>query len=191
MTSLRARTAIPLLVTVLALSYVGTRFLGAVADTMTQTRENACRGMRPDPIPAALANQEAPEFKLPDSNGKTVSLRAQRGHPVLLNFWATWCPPCVEEMPAMEQLARSLENTDVRMLAVSVDEGWDVVRRFFAAGTKMGVLLDIDKAVAKSYGTEKYPETFLIDGQGRIRYYFINKRDWGKPEALACLESLR
>lgn len=91
----------------------------------------------------------------------------------------------------MEELARTVENSDIRMLAVSVDEGWDVVRKFFVAGTKMGVLLDIDKAVAKKYGTEKYPETFLIDASGRVRHYFINKRDWSKPEALACLESLR
>jgi hypothetical protein len=55
----------------------------------------------------------------------------------------------------------------------------------------MGVLLDISKEVPKKYGTEKYPETYLIDASGKVRHYFINKRDWSKPEALACLESLR
>jgi peroxiredoxin len=178
-------------VTTLGLGYVGARFLVGVAETMARTRTSACRGLQPDPVPAAFRNQDAPDFQLPDSTGKMVSLRSQRGHPVFVNFWATWCPPCVEEMPGMEQLARSLETSDVRMLAVSVDENWEVVRKFFAAGTRMGVLLDVDKAVSKRFGTEKYPETFLIDASGRIRHYFINKRDWSKPEALACLESLR
>jgi peroxiredoxin len=91
----------------------------------------------------------------------------------------------------MEELARSIQNTDVRMFAISVDENWELVRRFFAAGTKMGVLLDVSKEVPKKFGTEKYPETFLIDASGKVRHYFINKRDWSKPEALACLESLR
>jgi peroxiredoxin len=191
MISVKTRALIPALVTVVVLGYVGARFFVGVAETMTRTRENACRGLRPDPVPVAFQNQDAPEFLLPDATGKKVSLRAQRGHPVFLNFWATWCPPCVDEMPSMEQLARTVEQSDIRMLAVSVDEGWDVIRKFFVGGTKMGVLLDADKAVSKSYGTEKYPETFLIDSTGRIRHYFINKRDWSKPEALACLESLR
>jgi hypothetical protein len=65
------------------------------------------------------------------------------------------------------------------------------VKAFFAQGTKLGVLLDTSKEVPKKYTTEKYPETFLIDAQGRVRHYFINKRDWSKPEAIACLESLR
>lgn len=91
----------------------------------------------------------------------------------------------------MEELARSIEHSDARMLAVSVDENWDVVRRFFANGTKIGVVLDESKEVPKKFGTEKYPETYLIDASGKVRHYFINKRDWSKPEALACLESLR
>jgi peroxiredoxin len=177
--------------TVLSLTYVTTRFLTGAHESLERTRANACRGLTPDPVPAALQNREAPDFQLPDVNGKMVSLSAQKGHPVLINFWATWCPPCIEEMPSMEELARSIQNTDVRMFAVSVDENWDLVRRFFATGTKMGVLLDVSKEVPKKFGTEKYPETFLIDASGKVRHYFINKRDWSKPEALACLDSLR
>jgi peroxiredoxin len=177
--------------TALALGVVTVEFLQAAHESVTQSRANACRGMAPDPLPAAFQNQEAPDFKLPDASGKQVSLREQRGHPVMLNFWATWCAPCVEEMPSMEELARRVEKTDIRMLAISVDEEWDVVRRFFVKGTKMGVLLDANKDVAKRFGTEKYPETFLIDAAGKVRHYFINKRDWSKPEAFACLESLR
>jgi cytochrome c biogenesis protein CcmG/thiol:disulfide interchange protein DsbE len=125
------------------------------------------------------------------AKGRTVSLHEQVGHPVLLNFWATWCPPCVDEVPSLEDLARRIEGTDLRMLAVSVDDEWATIRRFFAQGSKIGVLLDASHNVPKTFGTEKYPETFLLDAAGRVRYYFINKRDWSRPEAVACLESLR
>jgi len=91
----------------------------------------------------------------------------------------------------MESLAAGVEGTDIRTLAVSVDDDWDVVKRFFARGTRLGILLDTTKEVAKNFGTTKYPETYFIDAQGRVRYYFINKRDWSRPEAIACLESLR
>ncbi len=77
------------------------------------------------------------------------------------------------------------------LLAVSVDDGWDPIRRFFVKGTKIGVLLDESKAIPKSFGTTQYPETYFLDGAGRVRYYFANSRNWAKPEAVACLESLR
>ena len=118
-------------------------------------------------------------------------MSAQRGHPVLLNFWATWCPPCVDEVPSLEDLARKLDGTDLRMLAVSVDDDWGAIRRFFPKGSAIGVLLDTSHDIPKKFGTEKFPESFLIDAAGRVRYYFINKRDWSRPEAVACLESLR
>ena len=181
----------PVLLTVAGLAFISVRFFAATHDALERGRTNACRALSPDPVPAFLLNREAPDFLLPDATGKMVSLSSQRGHPVLVNFWATWCPPCVEEVPSMEDLARRIEKTDIRMLAVSVDESWDVVKRFFANGTKMGVLLDLSKNVPKTFGTEKFPESFMVDASGKVRHYFINKRDWTKPEALACLESLR
>jgi peroxiredoxin len=181
----------PVLLTLAGLAFLSVRFFGATYDAIEKARTNACRALSPDPVPAFLQNREAPDFQLPDATGKMVSLSAQRGHPVLVNFWATWCPPCVEEVPSMEDLAGRLEKTDIRMLAVSVDDSWDTVRQFFVKGTKMGVLLDLSKNVPKSFGTEKFPESFMVDASGKVRHYFINKRDWSKPEAIACLESLR
>ena len=181
----------PALLTTAALAFIGARFFQATHEGLAKTRANACRALAPDPVPDFLRNRDAPDFTLPDASGKMISLHAQKGHPVLVNFWATWCPPCIEEVPSMEALARSIEKTDIRLLAVSVDENWDIVKRFFAGGTKMGVLLDTTKEVPKSFGTEKFPETFLVDASGKVRHYFINKRDWSRPEAIACLESLR
>jgi cytochrome c biogenesis protein CcmG/thiol:disulfide interchange protein DsbE len=177
--------------TLVAIGFVTVRFFVGASSTLTLTRENACRSLTPDPIPAALQNVEAPNFELPDAQGRTVSLRAQKGHPVAVNFWATWCPPCVEEVPSLESLATTLEGTDMRLLAVSVDDDWDAIRRFFVKGTKIGVLLDKSHTVPKTFGTTQYPETYFLDGQGHVRYYFANLRNWSSPEAVACLESLR
>jgi peroxiredoxin len=182
---------LPVLLTLAGLGFVSERFFESMHEAIERIRANSCRALAPDPVPAFLLNREAPDFQLPDASGKLVSLSAQRGHPVLVNFWATWCPPCVDEVPSLEELARRLKGTDIRMLAVSVDDDWDKIRRFFAKGTPIGVLLDTSKEVPKKFGTEKFPETFLIDAAGRVRYYFVNKRDWSGPEALACLDSLR
>lgn len=177
--------------TAAGMAIVGVQFFLAAGQGLARTRTAACQSLRPDPVPAFLGNGEAPDFELTDGEGKKVSLRSQRGHPVLLNFWATWCPPCAEEMPSMERLASALESSDIRTMAVSVDENWDLVKKFFARGTHLGILLDPTREVPKRFGTEKFPETFLIDAQGRVRHYFISTRDWSRPEVIACLESLR
>jgi cytochrome c biogenesis protein CcmG/thiol:disulfide interchange protein DsbE len=185
------RRVAPTAITALAVAFVAARFVGGARETLSRTRDGACVAMQPDPLPEVVKNGVPPDFQLPDAAGRMVSLAQQRGHAVLLNFWATWCPPCVDEVPSLEDLARRLDGTDMRMLAVSVDDDWDKIRQFFAKGSKMGVLLDTSHDIPKKFGTEKFPETFLIDAAGRIRYYFINKRDWSRPEAVACLESLR
>src|SRR5262249_29387100 len=163
---------LPVAITVAAMAFVAVRFFAAAHDTLSRTRENACRALQPDPVPAALQARDAPDFQLPDGSGRTVSLSQQRGHPAALNLWAPRCPPCVEETPSLEDLARSLDGTDLRLIAVSVDDDWGAIRRFFVKGTKIGVLLDKSHDVPKTFGTEKYPETYFIDSQGRVRYYF-------------------
>jgi peroxiredoxin len=189
-TALKSRRLWAGLAVALGVGLVGVQFLGAAADTAAATRGNACRALTPDPVPAALQNREAPDFELPDATGKKWSLRSLRGRPVLLNFWATWCPPCVDEVPSIEDLARSV-GSDAVVLAVSLDEDWDALKRFFPRGTPLPVLLDLSKEVPKKYGTEKYPETYLIDSKGQVRHYFINTRKWNQPEAAQCLESLQ
>jgi peroxiredoxin len=187
---MRLRRVGPIAGVILAVGLVAVQFLRAADETAGATRTNACRALRPDPVPAALQNREAPDFDLADATGKRWTLRSLRGRTVLLNFWATWCPPCAEEMPGMEDLARKLDNHAL-VLAVSVDESWDLIRRFFPRGTPLSIVLDESKQLPKAYGTEKYPESFLIDPQGRVRHYFINTRKWGDPEAQQCLESFR
>ena len=147
-------------------------------------------------LQGAEDGRPAPPFELIDSKGRTHRLSDYAGHVVLLNFWATWCPPCVEEAPALEALARAVEGLGVAALAVSVDDGWEVVRRFVAGGgfgietPKLTLLLDTGRTVATGLGTTKFPETYLVDRDGRIVYRFVNKRDWSGPDAQACIRSL-
>jgi cytochrome c biogenesis protein CcmG/thiol:disulfide interchange protein DsbE len=123
---------------------------------------------------------EAPAFSLPAlATGKTVSLADQRGQVVLLNFWATWCKPCEDEMPAMDRLYRALAPEGFEMLAVSVDEERDVVEKFRQRlGVAFPILLDPGQDVSRRYQTTGFPESLLIDRSGVIVERYIGPRDW-------------
>jgi len=133
----------------------------------------------------------APEFRLPTLDGGSISLSDLRGKVVMVHFWATWCPPCVEELPTLDQFARSPTGRDVELLAISVDEtGPDAVREFMQRNRlTLPVLLDPDKTVASSYGTFKFPETYLVDRNGIIRHKIIGGVDWSRPEARELIEA--
>jgi peroxiredoxin len=134
----------------------------------------------------------APEFRLTALNGQTVSLASLRGKVVMVHFWATWCPPCVEELPVLDQMYRSLFGSDLEVLAVSVDEGGPEGVGAFIQRNRISlpVLRDPDHAVANSYGTFKFPETYLVDRQGVVRKKIIGALDWSRPEAAALVREL-
>jgi peroxiredoxin len=157
-----------------------------------RSHEAACEVLQPSLTNPQLGElpQAAPDFTLKDYAGREVRLSSLRGQVVLLNFWATWCNTCVVEMPSMELLARKLRDKPFRLLAVSVDDDRPTVRKFFARGTKLQVLLDSSRDIPKKYGTEKFPESFLIDKEGNVRYYVVSSRDWDRPEVGACIDSL-
>jgi cytochrome c biogenesis protein CcmG, thiol:disulfide interchange protein DsbE len=163
-------------------------FHGA-ASTVKASAQGACFALRPNPLSETLRGL-APDFELPDLFGQKVSLRNQRGRPLLISFFATWCPPCVEEMPSLELLARRLGDK-AKVIVVSVDEDMEALKKFFQKGTATLLLHDKSQKVPKSFGTLKYPESFLLDPSGTIRYAFINQRDWSVPEAVSCVEGLK
>jgi peroxiredoxin len=134
----------------------------------------------------------APGFSLQTLEGKTVSLSDLRGKVVMVHFWATWCPPCVEEIPTLEQLSRSIKAKDFEILAVSVDDGGaDAVAQFIKKnGLSIPVLLDPTRSIAKLYGTFKFPETYIIDRQGVVRDKAIGPRDWMNPSSTRILRGL-
>jgi peroxiredoxin len=134
----------------------------------------------------------APDFSVPDLAGQTVRLSALRGKVVLLNLWTTWCPPCRDEMPSMERLHQQLRGRDFQLLAVSQDEDGRRVVEPFVRDMKLSfpVLVDPEHQVGERYGVWGYPETFLIDREGRIVERVIGPRDWSSPESVAQIERL-
>jgi peroxiredoxin len=142
-------------------------------------------------VPAVEGNL-APDFTLKDLSGRPVQLSSLRGKVVLLNFWATWCPPCQEEIPSMIRLNQAMQGKDFQMLAVSIDEGGkDAVEAFFKkGGATLPALLDTEGTTAKRYGTTGVPETFVIDSKGVILKKVIGQMDWSSPEVLAFLEEI-
>lgn len=134
----------------------------------------------------------APDFAAPDLAGQAVRLSGQRGKVVLVNLWATWCPPCREEMPSMERLHRELKDRGFVLLAVSQDEGGAEAVKAFVDQMKVTfpVLLDPQGDVGKKFGVWGYPESFLVDREGRIVERVIGPRDWASPTQIARIEAL-
>jgi len=145
----------------------------------------ACnRGSRP-----ALVNHAAPDFTVQDSD-RTVALRDFRGKVVILNFWATWCPPCIQEMPSLTTLQARLGDR-VNVLAVSVDDDAEAYNRFLREHN-IGLLTvrDPERKSNRLYGTDKFPETYIIDRQGVLRRKFIGPVEWTSPEIMDYLSKL-
>ena len=133
------------------------------------------------------------DFTLENMDGETISITELRGKKTLINFWATWCPPCIEELPAMEGLNGRLRTKPFTMLAVSVDESWEPIQNFLKMLTRMPtflILLDRDKYVAnKLFGTEKFPETFLIGPDRRLLKKYVGSVNWLHPQQIGHLEA--
>ena len=132
----------------------------------------------------------APDFSVQDSDHK-VSLRDFRGKIVVLNFWATWCPPCVEEMPSLVQMDQRMKDKGIAVLGVSIDVDADAYHRFLKE-YKVGFVTvrDPEQKNATLYGTHGWPETYIIDRNGIVRRKFIGPVDWGQPEIVEFLTKL-
>src|SRR5713226_6071056 len=133
----------------------------------------------------------APAFSLPDRDGKPVDLSAYRGKVVLLNFWATWCPPCRDEEPSLRKLTGAMDPGTFQLVAVSVDEGgWPAIDKFFGSNRPpYAVALDHEARISQIYGTTKFPESYLIDSSGTLRLKFIGPRNWTDPAVFTLLSS--
>ncbi len=135
--------------------------------------------------------QTAPDFRFKDQYGKELSLSDFRGKVVLVNFWATWCSPCREEMPSMDALSHQMDREQLKILALSVDDSWDSVNEFMRQ-TKMTVPVyaDFDKKISLQYGTLKFPETYIVDRKGKVALKVIGATDWTAPTMIAYLQKL-
>lgn len=142
-------------------------------------------GSRPAHVGSA-----AKDFSLQDSDRK-VNLNQFRGQVLVLNFWATWCPPCVEELPSLMNMQDRLRGRGVVVLGVSIDVDQGAYHRFLKErNVNFLTVLDPQQKVAGMYGTSGWPETYIIDRQGVMRRKFIGAVDWNSPEVVQFLSKL-
>jgi peroxiredoxin len=136
----------------------------------------------------------APALELRDEEGKkTWRLADLRGRVVLVNFWATWCPPCRKELPSLERLWRQREGEGLVVLGVNVGEDADVVFAFnngLETPLSFPLLLDEDAAVAKSWPVRGLPTTYLVDRQGRLAFSAVGGREFDSPGIVAQVKGL-
>lgn len=133
----------------------------------------------------------APPLELQDLEGKLHRLADYRGKTVLVNFWATWCAPCREEMPSIERLRSSLQGKPFVVLAVNVGEGGRVARGFAETMTLgFPLLLDRDTKTTKAWGARILPASFVVGPDGAIRYSYFGALDWASDGIRAAIERL-
>jgi len=137
------------------------------------------------------AGSVAPGFRLRALSGGTGDLGALRGRVVLVNFWATWCAPCVQEMPSLERLHRTLGPEGLAVVGVNVDQDEKAVTDFVAQyGVSFPVLRDEGAHTAAAYRTTGYPETFIVGADGTLLRIVVGSAEWDTPEALAYFRAL-
>ena len=133
----------------------------------------------------------APPLQLPTLDGGAWTLAGQRGHAVLLNFWASWCEPCRDEMPALARLAERERERGLRIVAVDYREPDDAVRRFLQANPlALEVALDRDGAAAKAFDVHAFPSTVAIGRDGRVRFVAMGECEWDDARSRRWLDEL-
>lgn len=137
------------------------------------------------------AGDTAPDFKVLTETGKTITRGDFGGKLLVLNFWASWCPPCVEETPSLNEFAREFKSQGVIVLGVSSDRNEAQYRKFLARyQVPYETSRDPDANISASYGTFQIPETYLIDRNGKVVEKVISNQNWMDPEFLARVRSM-
>lgn len=153
--------------------------------TVLLTLSGCYSGTRPPRI-----GSNAPDFTVQDSQ-KQVTLSQLRGQIVVLNFWATWCPPCIEEMPSLVEMQRRMKDKGVTVLAVSIDEDESAYQKFVKDhAANLLTVRDPAQKTPNLYGTHGWPETFIIDRKGVMQRKFIGPVDWTDTEITGFLAKL-
>ncbi|WP_419806370.1 TlpA family protein disulfide reductase [Terriglobus sp.] len=147
------------------------------------TASGCNRGDHPQQV-----SRQAPDFVVHDG-ARTVRLRDYRGKVVVLNFWATWCAPCLDELPSLQQMQQQLPQ--VQVLAVSIDDDAEAYRNFLKQyEVKLLSVRDGSEGANLRFGSVKVPETYVVDRKGVIRRKFIGSQDWTSPEIESFLSKL-
>ena len=165
--------------------------LAMAAPAVVAVAEPPLTGVFKDNFTLLIPPVPAPGTTFKDADGQRVTLATFRGRVVLLNFWATWCAPCILEMPSLDRLQAALEDRGLAVLAVSIDRGGVKVIVPFAKRLgleRMGLYHDDKGALFKAFGVTGLPTTFLIDRRGRIVGAYPGAAEWDGPEARALIE---
>lgn len=164
-------------------------FAAALGPATKAQGEAPCRALEPE-----LREGPAPDFEVLRPDDTKLALADLRGKFLVVNFWATWCEPCIREWPQLDRLAERLaDRDDVVILAISVDQDRSQVAPFLARmgleQTGVQVLWDPTGKLHNAFGSEKLPDTYFVDRAGQLVHAYVNVRDWGRPAAHRCVES--
>ena len=136
-----------------------------------------------------VAGDTAPDFTITADNGQTVSLPNFKGKLLVLNFWASWCPPCVQETPSLSQFAAAYAPKGVVVLGISVDKDEKAYRNFIQR-FKPNFLTAREFKIHEDYGTFMYPETYIINSQGKVLHKLAEPVEWMDPRMTQLIDSL-
>lgn len=169
-------------------------FVGAIVTVLFGGLGTGAYVMRDELFPVDVGSR-APAFEARSVDGSNLVRRFDdyRGKVVVLNIWATWCTPCIVEMPSFERLRRQIPDSDLKVVAVSIDEwvGADSVQRFAKGlGLTYEILLDSLRSIDRAYQTTGVPETFVIARDGTIRKKWIGPTEWASDANLALVRGL-
>ena len=137
-------------------------------------------------------NPNPPPLSLPQLNGKILKLDSLKGKVVLVNFWASWCPPCVHEMPSMQRLAENFKEKPFTILGVNMAETNAEVEKFLATRVKVDfpIVMDNDGQALKDWSVFAFPTSYVLDKQGKIRYALFGSVEWDNPDIVAKIQRL-
>ena len=156
-----------------------------IAITLAGPRAYAGEDLKP------WAGGATPQLALKDLAGNTVSLAELKGKVVLVNFWATWCAPCIHEMPSMQALRDKLGASGFDVLAVNYQEGAPRINDFLKKRPlKLTIIRDTDGKARTAWGVKVFPTSFIVDAEGRIRYSVLGDVDWTSPKVESQIREL-
>jgi peroxiredoxin len=132
-----------------------------------------------------------PDWSFTDAKGKSHQFSTYQGQVLLINFWATWCPPCREELPSLNSLAQTLQGLPVVFLTFSADDSWSPVQDMLSRqGYQLPVYADFQRKMARQFGTYKFPETYIADKSGVVRQKVMGATNWMAPDMIAFIKKL-
>lgn len=171
------------------------RYLLALLVTVylsTVTLVSASGGVGGEGLAPIADRPTAPAFDLADPSGKRVRLADFQGKPLIVNFWATWCPPCRAEMPSMQRAWDQVRGEGIEVIAINVGESAGAIERF-REQAKVGFPLpmDTDSTVVQAWPVRGLPTTFVVDPQGRLAYKAAGEREWDDPALLDLVRALK